>query len=300
MGIRIAVLGCRGQLGRWLVRLVESGDDSELVGAWDLEELDVGNPEAVDSLFRDTGAPTPDVLLNAAAFTAVDRCESEEPLATQVNGHAPAQLAARCVDAGVKLVHVGTDFVFAGDATRPYREDDVAAPRSAYGRSKLMGEQSVLGASDDFLVVRTSWVFGPGHNFVKTMVEQAARRARGEDTSRLRVVDDQTGSPTYARDLAEGMLVLVRAEAGGLVHLSGGGVASWWELARHAIDSAGFSQVEVDKIRAADYPRPATTPMYSVLDCSRAKSLGVELRPWREAVSEYLESDDTPVAGRMA
>jgi dTDP-4-dehydrorhamnose reductase len=153
----------------------------------------------------------------------------------------------------------------------------------------------VLAAGEPFLVVRTCWLFGPGRNFVRTMIEQArARRAAGE-AKPLRVVDDQFGSPTYTADLADGLVRLVEADGRGLYHLANRGVATWWDVAREALDRAGFPEVEIERVRTADHPRPAPRPAYSALDCSKAARLGVRLRGWRDAVAAYLSSDESPL-----
>lgn len=287
------VTGCRGQLGRALLqRLAESGE--ELLSASDLPELDVADAEAVERLFA--GLPkTPDVLVNAAAFTAVDRCETEPETARRANGEAPGLLAGACRRAGCRMVHVSTDYVFAGDASRPYREDDPPAPRSVYGRTKLDGERRVLAASPEFLVVRTSWVFGDGHNFVRAVLAQAQARRSGEASGPLRVVDDQHGRPTYAVDLAAGLLELLERRARGLYHLANGGVATWWNLARAALDEAGFGDLAIERIATADLDLPAPRPTWSVLDCSRSEGLGIRLRSWREALVAYLRSDASPL-----
>jgi dTDP-4-dehydrorhamnose reductase len=290
------VTGCRGQLGRALVQQLQAAPGEELISASDLPELDVSRPEDVTRLFE--GLPArPDVLVNAAAFTAVDRCERETGTAQAANAEAPGLLARACREAGCRLAHVSTDYVFAGDASRPYREDDPPAPRSAYGRTKLDGERRVLEASPSFLVVRTSWVFGEGRNFIAAVLAQARARRTGEAEGPLRVVDDQHGRPTYAVDLAEGLRALVEHDARGLYHLANGGVATWWNLARAALDEAGYSDLAIERISTADLDLAAPRPAWSVLDCSKAESIGVKLRSWQEAVSAYLQSDASPLRG---
>jgi dTDP-4-dehydrorhamnose reductase len=290
---RWIITGCRGQLGHALVRQLRADPDSELCAAVDLPEVDVADPAAVARLFRELSAP-PDVLVNAAAFTHVDRCEREPEAARRANADAPGVLAEACAAAGIPLAHVSTDYVFAGDADRPYREEDPPAPRSEYGRSKLAGEERVRAVFDDFLLARTSWVFGHGRNFVAAILAQAEARRRGEVSEPLRVVDDQRGCPTYAEDLAAGILALLEARARGLYHLAGGGVATWWDLARATLDARGFEDLVVERIQTADLDLDAPRPAWSVLDCSRAEALGVRLRGWRDALHAYLESPDAP------
>jgi dTDP-4-dehydrorhamnose reductase len=205
-------------------------------------------------------------------------------------------LAEACREAGALLVHVSTDYVFAGDSKRPYTEEDRTDPRSVYGRSKLEGEERVFALAPGSLVVRTSWVFGQGRNFIAAILAQLAARRRGEARGPLRVVDDQRGRPTYALDLAGGLVRLVERGARGLYHLANEGVASWWELARFCVDQAGSRRLPIERIATADLSLPAPRPAWSVLDCGKAERLGVALRPWREAVADYLRSEGSPLA----
>jgi dTDP-4-dehydrorhamnose reductase len=300
MGLRIVVTGKRGQLGRCLVRSLaapEEPGEVTLAAAVDRDELDLGDREAVLRLFDGLAGGPPDLLVNAAAFTAVDGCESEPEIAMRVNGEAPGHLAELCLAAGTRLVHVSTDYVFEGLGGEPYSEQSTPAPRSVYGRSKLEGEQRVLAASPDFLVVRTSWLYGPGANFVGAILRQAWLRRKGEVSGPLKVVDDQQGCPTSAADLAEGLVALsgVCLEAGGrggLYHLCNAGVATWWDFARAILDLGGFGELEIERGRSEDLNLPAERPGYSVLDCSRAAGAGVVLGGWREALERFLSSPD--------
>jgi dTDP-4-dehydrorhamnose reductase len=294
MPSRFVIAGSRGQLGRALVERLENAPGCEIAAAGDLPELDVADPAALERLFHALAPPL--VVVNAAAFTQVDRCEREPAAAWRVNAEAPGRLAELCAARGFTLVHVSTDYVFAGDGRRPYREDDAPAPRSEYGRGKLEGERRVLARCASALVVRTSWVFGRGRNFIAAILAQAEERRRKGDATPLRVVDDQRGRPTYAVDLAAGLLGLVEAGARGLYHLANRGEATWWELARASLDEAGFGDLAIDRIRTQDLRLPAPRPAYSVLDCSKAEGLGVDLRGWREALLAYLRSPDTPLA----
>jgi dTDP-4-dehydrorhamnose reductase len=287
------VTGSHGQLGRALMeRLGELG--AEAAGC-DIDELDVSDPSAVTERLATLSRPL--VWVNAAAFTHVDRCEREPEVAHLGNAVAPAVLAQACAAAGARLVHVSTDYVFPGDADRPYGEADPTGPRSAYGRTKLEGERAVLEASDDFLVVRTSWVFGAGRNFIAAVLEQAEKRRSGAVSGPLSVVDDQMGRPTYAVDLADGILRLAEAGARGIVHLTNSGIATWWDLARFALDEAGYADIEIDRIASSELQTDAVRPAWSVLDISLAASLGVTPRAWQAAVTAYLESDHSPLAG---
>ncbi len=294
MKTRWVITGCRGQLGHALGQQLAADPACEVAALVDLPEVDVSDGDAVRRLFDRLDAP-PDIVVNAAAYTHVDRCETEPEAAQRANAVAPGLLAEACASRGSQLVHVSTDYVFRGDADRPYTEEDLPAPRSSYGRTKLEGEERVRAVSDSFLIVRTSWVFGRGRNFIAAILDQAAARRRGEASGPLRVVDDQTGRPTYAVDLAEALRALLERGAGGLYHVAGGGVATWWDLARACLDESGFEEIAVDRIRTADLDVVAPRPAWSVLDCSKAEALGVRLRDWRDAVRAYVRSPESPL-----
>lgn len=284
------VSGSRGQLGS---ALIDRLADRSVSGA-DLPELEIADADSIQKWLR--SLPRPLVWLNAAALTQVDRCEREPEQAEDVNAKGPMFLAQACAESDAGLVHVSTDYVFPGDARRPYREDDPTGPRSVYGRTKLAGEQAVLAASDDFLVVRTSWLFGKGRNFIAAVLDQAAARRTGTASGPLRVVGDQTGRPTYAVDLAEAIAHLVSVHARGVVHVANQGMTTWWDLARQALDEAGYPEVAIDRIKTSDLKTDAMRPAWSVLDTTRAEALGVKMRSWQDAVAAYLHSDHSPLA----
>jgi len=279
--LKVLLAGAAGQLGRELA--AELGPQVAWSGG--RAELDVAREEDVRAL---VARVRPDVIVNAAAYNKVDGAESEAGLALEVNALGPFVLARAARETGALLVHFSSDYVFDGTARQPYREDDLARPLGAYGVSKLAGEHLVAATSKDHLVVRTSGVFGrggsrqKGGSFVDRILEQA-RTGRP-----LRVVSDLLFSPTYARDLARAVLELVRSGARGLVHLTNTGACSWHELAVEALAVAGVP-VTVEPIAAASLGLPAARPPYSVLDVSRAQSLGIApLRPWQEALRESL------------
>ncbi len=296
MSARWMVTGCRGQLGRALADLLAGDPERVLVSAVDLPEVDVADRGAVQKLFGGLPEP-PDFVVNAAAFTQVDRCEREPDAAHRANAVAPGLLAEACRQAGAQLAHVSTDYVFPGDGERPYTEEDPPGPRSVYGRSKLEGECRVADALESALIVRTSWVFGHGRNFIAAILAQAVERREARARGPLRVVDDQRGRPTYAVDLAVALVTLLDAGARGLYHVTNGGVATWWEVARASLDAAGFEDLEVERIATSELDLSAPRPVYSVLDCSKAEALGVRAPHWREAVRAYLRSDHSPLAG---
>jgi len=278
--------------------------------------------EDIDRLLEAGPGEGAEVVFNAAAYTAVDRCEREEALAYATNAEGAERLARRCKEKGALLVHVSTDYVFDGTASEPYSEAEPTSPASAYGRTKLAGEEGVLSAAASHLVVRTSWVFGPGRNFVAAILEQARKRRSGELTGPLRVVDDQVGSPTYADHLSVGLVSLAERALGGaartdaqpceesdaktpggdaqragepiegLYHLTSAGHTSWWGFARRILDRTGHEDLEIDRMKTASLDLPAARPAYSVLDTSRAGALGVDLPPWEQGLDDYLASSE--------
>jgi dTDP-4-dehydrorhamnose reductase len=282
--VRLLIAGAGGQLGADLVRLAAGHDVVGLTRA----ELDVTDAAAVEKAVVEV---RPDAVLNAAAYTAVDAAETDEITAAAVNAEAPAHLARACALQGAGLVHVSTDYVFAGDATAPYEVDAPVAPASAYGRTKLAGERAVRELLPDrSWVVRTAWVYGAsGHNFVKTMAKLEASR----DT--VEVVDDQRGSPTWSRDLAAGLLALVEAEpAPGVYHCTNAGETTWFGLARAVFAELGADAERVRPTTTAAFPRPAPRPAYSVLSPAAWLAAGLPApRPWRDALhAAFAECGD--------
>lgn len=240
-------------------------------------------------------AERPALVVNAAAWTAVDGAEAEPDAAARANRDGPATLAALCADLGVPLIHLSTDYVFDGTKGAPYVETDRTAPTGIYGQTKLEGEQAVLAACPQAVVLRTSWVYASvGKNFVRTMLTAAQK------TSTLRVVADQRGCPTSARDLADAVLtVAARVQAGwepalgGVFHAAGTGDTTWYGLAQAVFDAAlrhGRVRPTVEPITTADYPTPAHRPADSRLDCSKlARVYGVTLPPWQGAVQRVVD-----------
>jgi len=295
MTSRWLIAGCRGQLGHALGECLAADPGCEVVAAIDREDVDLADPQAVATLFDGLGATPPDFAVNAAAQTRVDWCERNPKEAEEGNTVVPELLAEVCEKRGIRLVQVSTDYVFSGDSPIAYREQDEPKPRTVYGRTKLAGEERVLTISADSLIVRTSWLFGRGRNFIAAILAQADERRAGRAGEPLRVVDDQYGRPTYARDLAEAIVYLTERGVGGLYHVANSGVASWWELARASLDEAGYEDLSVERIRTDELTVDTPRPMRSVLDCSKAEALGVKMRNWRDAVSAYLASSDSPI-----
>lgn len=292
---RWLVTGAGGQLGRCLVEQLRDSPHHAQLAAPERAALDVTDREAVRRAVLEAPGGPPDVVANTAAMTHVDRCESEPEAAFRANALAPGLLAEACREAGARFLQVSTDYVFDGTAHRPYREDDPTGPRSVYGRTKLEGERRAQAACPTTLIVRTAWVFGPGRNFVRTVLEAADRALRGEGPG-LRVVDDQRGSPTWAGHLAAGSIALVEAGAFGTYHLANSGSATWWELARAAVDAWGHPELPIEKVTSEEFPRPAPRPRWSVLDLAKAQRAGVSMPSWREGLHAYLRSAASPIA----
>lgn len=287
--IRIAVTGSNGQVVRSLVeRAAGSYFDVICIGR---PALDLGAPDTIDSALASIAA---DVLLSAAAYTDVNKAEAESDLADRVNGRAPGLLAARANALGIPLIHLSTDYVFDGAKPDPYTEQDQIHPLNAYGRSKAAGERAVAAAHSRHVILRTSWVYSPfNRNFVRTMLELA----RKQDA--VRVVADQTGNPTAATDIADGILAVAHnliAEHGeeryGTFHMAAAGSASWAEFARAVFSASaerGGPAARVVPIASAEYQAPAQRPANSRLDCAKiARVHGVSLPRWQSSLGRCV------------
>ncbi len=282
---RVIITGAGGLLGRELQRTAPAPEECL---ALHRSALDIADADAVEALFTQEH---PAVLINAAAYTAVDRAEAEPGLAMRVNGDGPATLAAACERHGTRLLHVSTDFVFDGRASVPYLPDATPAPLGEYGRSKLAGEQAVLATTPDAVVVRTGWVYSSvGHNFVKTMLRLMAER----DT--LSVVVDQVGTPTWALGLARLLWQAAEQdETTGLYHWSDAGVCSWYDfavaIAEEALALGLLSRLpRILPIPGSDYPTPAERPAFSVLDKrSTWRDFAIEGIHWRVQLRQMLQ-----------
>lgn len=262
--VRWLVVGANGMLGQDLVTMLkERGHD---VGAADREELDITDPASAAA-----GVAGYDVVVNCAAWTAVDEAETQEGAAFSVNAVGPANLAAAARAVGARLVQISTDYVFAGSASSPYAEDAPLDPKSAYGRTKGAGEWAVRATTDDYLIVRTAWLYGAqGNCFPKTMVKLLA------DRDSLTVVDDQVGQPTWTVDLADLVVRLVEAGApSGTYHGTSSGQTSWFGFARAAVVAAGHDAEAIQPTTSAAFVRPAPRPAYSVLGHDALVAAGV-------------------------
>lgn len=268
------ILGANGMLGRALQRAFAG----EEVTAWDRAELDLTSEEDVAQKIP---LLEPSVVINAAAYTDVDGAEENAEEAEAVNGYAVGNLAVTCADAGIPLVHVSTDYVFDGTSADGYAEDaEPMNPMNAYGRSKLLGETLLRETGKDFWLVRTAWLYGPGG---KHFVDAILRVSEGK--SSVCVVDDQRGSPTYSRDLAAAIRSLVGERAPyGIYHLVNEGPATWADLGEEVFRCAGKT-ARVERVPSSGYPTKASRPLVTVLKNTKRPPL----RPWREALAEYME-----------
>jgi dTDP-4-dehydrorhamnose reductase len=293
-GIAVLVPGGAGQLGRELAALAGDGVLVRAPGCATLDLTQAGAVvEAVTALVDEArAAGLAPVVVNAAAYTAVDDAETHRARAFAVNADGPRVLAAACSSRGVPLIHVSTDYVFPGDGTRPYEVDDPVGPRSVYGQTKLAGEEAVLGSGARAWVVRTAWVYGAfGRNFVRTMI-----RLAGSDDP-VSVVDDQRGSPTWTADLARGLLELARRVSTGaapdtrLLHCTGAGETTWYGLARAVFEELGADPSRVRPCTTDEFPRPAPRPAYSVLSNKTWQAAGLTPLPdWRSALATAFPS----------
>lgn len=279
---KILVTGANGQLGKEIRQLAEQNAVYEFIFLG-REDLPIHHFEMLRHYF---GLYHPAYLINCAAYTAVDRAESERDLAFQVNGEALGVMAAVCKEYGTKLLHISTDYVFDGKAGQPYKESDAVNPQSVYGASKLEGEQQALLYCPETLIIRTSWVYSEfGKNFVKTMLKLMAEKES------INVVNDQFGSPTYAADLARVILHIIGSGKWepGIYHFSNDGVISWFEFALEIARIAGV-KCQVLPIPTTSFPTPAKRPLWSVLDKSKIVEVyGIHIRPWKESLYDCLE-----------
>lgn len=280
--MRLLVFGQTGQVAQELARRLPAGVSARFVPR---AEADLADPAACAALVASASA---DAVINAAAWTAVDKAEAEEAAATVINGDAPAAMAAACAWRGLPFLHLSTDYVFDGAGTDPFTPDHPTAPLGAYGRSKLAGENGVRSSGARALIMRTSWVVSAhGSNFVKTMLRL------GRERESLRVVADQTGGPTPAGAIADALFTAARAmvngQAGGTHHFSGAPDVSWADFARAIMAEAGLP-CRIEDITTADYPTPAQRPANSRLDCSGFTSaFGVARPDWRAALADIVK-----------
>ncbi len=283
--MNILVTGCNGQLGNE-IQLLEKGNGKHVFFNTDVNELDITDENAINAF---VDANNIDGIINCAAYTAVDKAESNEALCHTLNATAPGYLAAAMGKRGGWMVQVSTDYVFDGTKHTPYSETDPTCPDSVYGRTKLEGEQLVRQHCERAMIVRTAWLYSIfGNNFVKTMIRL------GKEKTELGVIFDQIGTPTYARDLA--VAIMTAVEKGiipGIYHFSNEGVTSWYDFTKAIHRIAGISGCQVRPIHTEEYPTPARRPHYSVLDKTKIKATyNIEVPYWEESLAECISKLD--------
>lgn len=288
--MRILITGRNGQLGTEVYNCFERGytelgipeilkGNNEVIGV-DVDELDITDLKAVNKMFD---AESYDAVINCAAYTNVNMCETEKLSAFKVNSIGPRNLAICCEKIGAKLIHVSTDYVFPGNGIKPYVECDMCAPQSVYGSTKYLGEKYVQQFCSRYFIVRTAWLYGYyGNNFVKTMMRI------GKEKGVAKVVDDQRGNPTNAADLAHHLLKLLNTEEYGIYHGTGNGECSWYEFTKKIMEFAAIN-AEILPCTTEEYPTPAKRPAYSSLDNMMFKaSVGDEFREWEDALKNFF------------
>jgi dTDP-4-dehydrorhamnose reductase len=283
---KILVTGSNGQLGKEFSVLAQTLPQYEFIFL-SKEDLDIHRISSVENAFA---AFHPQYCLNCAAYTAVDKAESEKDLAYLVNAEAPGILAAVCKKYNTRFIHFSTDYVFDGTSVIPYKEDDPANPQSVYGYSKLEGERKVMEHNNESIIIRTSWVYSRfGKNFVKTMLKLMSEKEE------INVVSDQVGSPTYAADLADAVMQIIDSGQSstinwqpGIYHYSNDGVISWYDFAVTIKEISG-SNCKVNPIPSSEYPTPAKRPAYSVFDKKKIRQvLGIKTKPWKESLKTCI------------
>lgn len=278
----ILVTGANGQLGKELQQLASSYSSFQFIFL-SREDLPIHHFEMIRHYFS---IYKPAYLINCAAYTAVDRAESEKDLAFLINGEAVGVLAAVCKENHCHFIHISTDYVFAGNAVAPYSEDAVTNPRSVYGASKLEGERQALQFNADTIIIRTSWVYSEfGKNFVRTMIKLMSEKEE------INVVNDQSGCPTYAGDLAEAILLIISSGnwRPGIYHYSNEGAITWYDFAV-AIKEFSGSHCKVNPIPTSQYPTPAKRPAYAVLDTTKVQQVfGMRIKDWKQSLLVCLK-----------
>lgn len=285
--MKVLITGAYGQLGSELKAASTGFEHLECIYT-DYDTLDITDANAV-MVFINNEAP--EFVINCAAYTAVDKAENEEPKAWALNAAGPENLADACRKSGSHYIHISTDYVFDGWSCIPYTEDMATGPQGVYGKSKLAGEQLVLEMYPESLIIRTSWLYSMfGANFVKTMIRL------GQEREVMRVVFDQTGTPTYARDLALALFQIVSETAAntsvwvpGIFHYSNEGVCSWYDFAKEIFHMAGI-RCQVEPVESKDYPTPTRRPSYSVLNKGRIKAVyGLRIPHWKDSLKDCIE-----------
>lgn len=279
--MNILITGCNGQLGNEM-QLLEKENPQHQYFNTDVAQLDITTPEAIEEFVSNNAI---DIIVNCAAFTAVDKAESSQELCHLLNAKAPEYLAAAVAKRGGYLVQVSTDYVFDGTNHTPYTEDEATCPNSVYGSTKLEGEKLAMAACANTMIIRTAWLYSTfGNNFVKTMIRL------GQEKPELGVIFDQIGTPTYAGDLAAAIMAAINhGIVPGIYHFSNEGVISWYDFTKAIHRIAGITSCHVKPLHTAEYPTPAARPHYSVLDKTKIKqTYCIEIPYWEESLEKCV------------
>lgn len=279
--MNILITGCNGQLGNEM-QLLEKVNPQHQYFNTDVAQLDITNPEAIEEFVNNNAI---DIIVNCAAFTAVDKAESSQELCHLLNAKAPEYLAAAVAKRDGYLVQVSTDYVFDGTNHTPYTEDEATCPNSVYGSTKLEGEKLAMAACANTMIIRTAWLYSTfGNNFVKTMIRL------GQEKPELGVIFDQIGTPTYAGDLAAAIMAAINnGIVPGIYHFSNEGVISWYDFTKAIHRIAGITSCHVKPLHTTEYPTPAARPHYSVLDKTKIKqTYGIEIPYWEESLEKCV------------
>ncbi|CEK35539.1 dtdp-4-dehydrorhamnose reductase,dTDP-4-dehydrorhamnose reductase,dTDP-4-dehydrorhamnose reductase,dTDP-4-dehydrorhamnose reductase,RmlD substrate binding domain [[Clostridium] sordellii] len=279
--MKVLITGSNGQLGLELSKQLDCIGNYEIIKT-DRENLNILDFNCVNEMIINE---KPDVVINCAAHTAVDVCETDIENAYKINALGPRNLAIACEKVGSKFVQVSTDYVFDGSASTPYREDDITCPNSIYGASKLMGENFTKDFCSRYFIVRTAWLYGEGNNFVRTMIKLS------KEHKELNVVNDQFGSPTSTVDLAKSIIDLMQTEYYGTYHGTCEGQCSWYDLAKKIFEMKNID-IKVNPVTSEEFKRPAPRPAYSVLDNFMLKLVGLNsFRNWEKSLEDYLKGE---------
>ena len=280
--MKILITGANGLLGNELVSVLKN--DHSLI-LFSHSQLDISDSESVN---KQIDSSLPDVIINSAAYTQVDACETNYDLAYKSNAIGPKNLAIKCKQLGIPFIHISTDYVFEGNENnnKPFKEDDKLGPKTVYGKTKLEGENLVKQNCDKYFVLRTAWLYGQGKNFVKTMLNLSKKNKE------LKVVNDQIGSPTYAKDLAKAIKEIIdkKSDKYGIYHITNKGEVQWYEFAKKIFEIKKI-EIKINPVTSEEFPRPAPRPHYSVLNNQKWINAGFNpLRNYEEALKEYLDS----------
>ncbi len=281
--MKILIIGCNGQLGHEMVSM--SRKEGHTVECIDYPDIDITNRTLTESILKEKN---PGVVINCAAYTAVDNCEKNTEAAFSINAEGVANIACGAQITGASVVHISTDYVFDGTKTLPYIESDVTNPQSVYGQSKLEGENILTGSMNNYFIFRIAWLYGAhGNNFVKSIRSIAAKKKQEEQP--LKVVNDQFGTPTYTKDVCRQILQIIPTGQFGLYHCTSEGICTWYDFACH-INKAFNIDADIKPCTTAEFPRPAPRPPYAVLENQRLKSLHSNCMPhWKDSFKTFLE-----------